>query len=103
MILGTPPVWTPANALLLQQFLQGGTGQLFLATLAAQRPPLSNVDALETVALRAKCVEGYEAAINTIISLAVPEKEEDAVAEIEEPYPDLDDDKKWTTATPETE
>lgn len=98
MIVGTPPNWSKDNAALLRQFLDGGTGQLFLATLAAQRPALSSHETLESVALRSKLVSGYEAALANILSLAEPPKDELAVKEESEAYPDLDDDKKWENA-----
>lgn len=105
MIVGTPSAWSKANSELLAQFLQGGTGQLFLATLAVQRPALGGPDSVESVALRAKLVEGYERAIATILSLTEdPSKTEVAVNRTDEEYPDLDDNQAWekrkTTATP---
>lgn len=91
------PGWTKENAALLRQFLDGGTGTLFLAQLAHQRPALhSSSPDIAAVALAAQLVAGYERALGVLQSLQVsPESIE--VSDSEN-YPDLN-----APASPEEE
>lgn len=92
MLLREPPVWNKDATALLAQFLESSAGSLFLARLAHLRPALSG-DAVDSVALQAKLVEGYERAIGTILSLAeAPPVEEPGASEA---YPPLDDEDHW--------
>jgi hypothetical protein len=93
MIIGNAPAWSKDNAVLLAQFLSAGTGQLFLAQIAAMRPALlGDSSDVNAVALRGQFVAGYERALNNILTLTTPpetaEKQPDN-------YPDLDDNAAW--------
>lgn len=92
----SPSLWTRDAALLLKQFLMTSTGQVFVAELIARRPSFNSRPAgrCESVAMQSKMVEGYEQAVQQILSLAEPPA--DLVAEAPTLYPDLDaDDKVW--------
>lgn len=101
MIIGNAPAWSKANAALLAQFISAGTGQLFVAQIAAMRPSLlADSSDLNAVALRGQLVAGYERALNNILSLAVPPPEADGKQIAT--YPDLDDDEAWEKKKPTT-
>lgn len=89
-----PSKWNNDAALLLKQFLATSTGRLFLLHLDYLRPDLSSLEVMESVALKAKLVEGYERAISNVISLSMPQpKEGEATSTVF--YKDLDDDTQW--------
>jgi hypothetical protein len=66
-----PSNWSKNNSELLANFLKSGTGELFLAHLASLRPSLISEGAdLNTIALRAQKVAGYENCLRIILSLS---------------------------------
>jgi hypothetical protein len=96
MIINEPPLWNKAASEILNQFLSGTTGQLFLAHLAVSRPALlRGVGDINLVALRAQDTAGYEACIARVLSLAEPPVEEKS-SDVPDNYPPLDDDSQWT-------
>ena len=93
MILREPSSWSKDNSAILRQFLDSGTGQLFLAHLAAARPGLlTDSNDVNRVALRASDAAGWEGAISCALSLAELPKENLLERET---YPNLDDDAQW--------
>lgn len=95
MILGTPPGWNADAAALLKQFLDSPVGGVFLAHLASHRPSFHPTTDLNSVALQAKEIAGFERAINTIIQLSEPPELTNDQPKISDAYPDLDDETKW--------
>lgn len=96
--LREPPVWNQSAVDLLNQFLETPIGQVFLATLASQRPGFSTPTwRAEAVALRAKEIEGYEKCIQEILRLTEPVREEQSnqLPNGSSAYPPLDDDSQW--------
>jgi hypothetical protein len=97
----TPPVWNSAAAGLLKQFIESGCGQSFLTNMVAARPALhTQTNDLNSVALRAQLVAGYEQALSQIISLTEPVEKFAEAPELEN-YPPLDlpdGDPRWAGA-----
>jgi len=93
-IFGEPPEWNDSASALLKQFLETPTGQVFLATLGAQRPAFTAELTTDSVALRAKEIQGYEACISSIFRLAT-RSSSSPPAEEKPAYPDVDDDNQW--------
>lgn len=87
------PDWNSSSAALLRHFLETGAGQVFLANLITGRPSLLvSTDNLNSVALKASEVAGYEGCINRLFFLTKdPEKEQTP----HENYPDLDNNDAW--------
>lgn len=96
MLIGEPSPWNKDAAALLSQFLETHVGKVFLAQLAYRRPPFSAGD-INSVALQAKFVAGYESAIAQILNLTEPPEE--ATGPVNN-YPDLDVEEHWSK--PET-
>lgn len=88
------PVWSKDSAALLAQFLGTGAGQLFMEHLAASIPAsaLPGAD-ISQVALEARRIEGFIAAIRKVQELSLPPAE--APKSSRPNLPDLDDEAAW--------
>ena len=92
------PEWESPDVSALREFLNTTTGGKLFPALSALRPRLAGTTA-ESVALRAKLVEGYELAYNTLAALAYPAR--DAQEDSEPPtYPGLEDEQHWAGVQP---
>lgn len=89
------PGWSKGSAGILKQFLESATGQLFLDNLAHARPSLAAGSDLNTVALQAKAVGGYESALAQILALTEPPVEVDG-EQTSELYPPIEQDALWS-------
>jgi hypothetical protein len=89
--------WTSGHATVLRQFLESPEGRDALALLASFRPALLDGAHQVKTLVRSGEVKGYELAITTLLSMVTPEFEKSLhkPKELEQSYPDLDDDTKW--------
>ncbi len=98
MILGQLPEWNESAASLLKQYLESGSGQLFLAHLTTSRPSLlAGSSDVNAVALRASEAAGFERALSQILSLSEPPPK--SAGPGREQYPSLDDETAWDERT----
>lgn len=94
MIFNKTLPWNSDAASILKQFLRTGVGQVFIATLAAQRPSLTTANNLDEAALQGKLAAGYEKALDNIMLLSEPVDEDILQAE-GSTFRDLEDDSQW--------
>lgn len=86
-------LWSSSSAALLRQYLETDAGQVFLAHLSSHRPGLLvGSGDVNSVALKAMEVAGFEKCFNTILLAAQPPQEEQ---KSQESFPELEDDSKW--------
>jgi hypothetical protein len=81
------PEWSSESALALRKFIEGGHGDAFLERLAWLAPTHGkNPDATARL-LSSGVLEGYELAIQTVLSLVAPRPREEQPTDL---LPDLD-------------
>lgn len=104
-ITSTPLEWTSDDALNFRAFLKTQSGSRLLPKAAESTPALLPEGDINRILIRSGEVRGFQAVIQTLLSLAYPTAEPENTAGNTN-YPDLTDDRSWDdgnkieTATP---
>jgi hypothetical protein len=95
-----PPDWTSDDIENFRSFLDTPTGKNLIARLTWQRPDFDvSGDATQRLVTAGR-VEGYEECVADLAALAFP-PQNDVVSKSPNPeYPDIEDDKAWEPASP---